>query len=162
MTALPTGTTLVQMALQTARAVVAGHPGAAQLLAGLAPRLSRQASATYRRSQHHEPNTGSPAIDLMRAAGNSATVSTAGEIRAALATRPAMRPQDYLKSMTLATLPAWPLPDDDTFEVVVYKGGAPGLDLLAAVGAGDEVEVERITAKLSEGPSMFSARGLGD
>ncbi|MGW5989466.1 hypothetical protein ACWFRT_13810 [Streptomyces anulatus] len=162
MTALSTGTTLVHEALQTARAVVAGRPGAAQRLADLAPRLSRQASATYRRSQEHEPNTGSPAIDLMRATGNSATVTTVGALRAALAERPAMAPQDYLKSLRLATLPAWPLPDDDTFEVVVYKPGAPGLDLLDAVANGDGPEVDRIADKLVEGPSTFSARGLGD
>lgn len=162
MTATPTGTTLVHEALQAARGVVAGHPGAAQLLVDLAPRLSGQASATYRRSQDHDPNSGSPAIDLMRATGNSATVTTAGEIRAALAERPAMTPQDHLKSLRLATLPALPLPDDDAVKVVVYRLGAPGLDLLEAVGAGDEAEVDRIAAKLSAGPSGFSARGLGD
>ncbi|WP_228994382.1 hypothetical protein [Streptomyces sp. DH8] len=162
MTATPTGPTLVHQALQAARNAVAGHPGAAQLLVDLAPRLSRQASTTYRRSQDHEPNSGSPAIDLMRATGNSATVTTAGALRAALAERPGMAPHDYLRSLRLAILPAWPLPDDDTVEVVVYKPGAPGLDLLEAVANGDGPEIERITAKLAAGPSTFSARGLGD
>lgn len=162
MTATPTGTTLVQEALQAAHAVVVGRPGAAQQVADLAPHLSRQASATYRRSQEYRPNSGSPAIDLMRAAGNSATVSTAGHIRAALATRPGMDPHDYLKSMRLATLPAWPLPDEDAFEVVVYMRSAPGLRLLTAVGASDEAEIERIAGQLAQGPSDFSARSLGD
>lgn len=162
MTALPTGTTLVHEALHAARGVIASHPGAAQLLADLAPHLSRQAAIGYRRSQDHQPNSGSPAIDLMRATGNSATVTTAGALRAALAERPAMTPQDHLKSLRLATLPVLPLTDDDTVEVVVYKLGAPGLDLLDAVAAGDGPEIDRIAAKLAEGPSTFSARGLGD
>lgn len=161
MTALPTGTTLVHEALHAARGVIAGHPGAAQLLADLAPRLSRQAAIGYRRSQDHQPNSGSPAIDLMRATGNSAIVSTAGAVRTVLAERPAMAPQDHLKSLRLATLPS-PLPDDAAVEVVVYKLGAPGLDLLDAVAAGDGPEIDRIAAKLAEGPSTFSARGLGD
>ncbi|MFE3381330.1 hypothetical protein [Streptomyces anulatus] len=162
MTALPTGTTLVHEALHAARGVIAGHPGTAQLLANFAPRLSRQAAIGYRRSQDHQPNSGSPAIDLMRATGNSATVTTAGALRAALAERPAMAPQDHLKSLCLATLPALPLTDEDTVEVVVYKLGAPGLDLLDAVANGDGPEIDRIAAKLAEGPSTLSARGLGD
>ncbi|MFD0386548.1 hypothetical protein ACFQ2B_40850 [Streptomyces stramineus] len=114
------------------------------------------------------PDLDAPAaINLMNAVGNAAVISTAGQIRAALAERPGMAPLDYLTSLNLATLPAWPLPDDDEAEIVVYRRGATGFGRLwAAVGSGDDAEIDRAIAKATEfaghGPSEFWARGLGD
>ncbi|MGW0948499.1 hypothetical protein ACWD4O_38915 [Streptomyces sp. NPDC002623] len=94
-------------------------------------------------------------------------MSTAGEIRAALAERSGMPPLDYLTSLSLSTLPAWPLPDHDATQVVVYRRNGTGFSALwNAIGSGDDTEIDRAIAKLTDaavhGPSQFWARGLGD
>ncbi|MGR4882866.1 hypothetical protein ACIPUC_26150 [Streptomyces sp. LARHCF249] len=94
-------------------------------------------------------------------------MSTAGEIRDALGERPGMTPLDYLTSLGLATLPAWPLPNDAAAEVVVYRRSGTGFSRLwAASGSGDDAEIDRAIAGATDvavhGPSEFWARGLGD
>lgn len=170
MTAQPTGADLVQEAARLARAVATGratHQDAEQLIA-LGATLARRTSATWSKRQQYRPDRNAPAaINLMNAVGNLAVVSSAGEIRAALAERPKMPPLDYLTSLSLATLPAWPLPDDDAAEVVVYLRSGTGFSRLwAAIGSGDDTETDRAIGKLTgtavHGPSQSWARGLGD
>jgi hypothetical protein len=103
----------------------------------------------------------------MNAVGNAAVVSTAGEIRAALGERPGMPPLDYLTSLGLATLPARSLPNDAAAEVVVYRRSGTGFSRLwAAIGSGDDAEIDRAIARVTDvaihGASEFWARGLGD
>lgn len=166
-TRYPDGAHLVQETVRLARAVAAGESGHAHDLVAHGVALARRCSDTYRTRQEHRPRTGSIAHDLMHAVGNAAVVRTAGDVRAALAERPGMEPPLYLRSLSLATLPEWPLPDDDAAEVVVYRRGGTGFGLLwNAVAVGDEAEVQRLVARLTEsavhGPSGFWARGLGD
>lgn len=170
MTAQPTGVDLVQEAVRLARAVAAGRATRedAEQLVALRATLARRTSATWSKRQQYRPDRDAPvAINLMNAVGNLAVVSTAGKIRAALAERCGMLPLDYLTSLSLATLPAWPLPDDDAADVVVYRRSGTGFSRLwAAIGSGDDTETDRAIAKLTEtsvhGPSQFWARGLGD
>lgn len=167
---VPTGLDLVQETVRLSRALAAGagKPGDAEQLVTLGKALARRSSATFQTRQQHHPRPGAPAaINLMNAVGNAAIVSTAGEIRSALAERPAMGPEDYLKSLSLATLPSWPLPDDNAAEVVVYRRSGAGFGKLwNAIGCGDAAETDRAIAKLNEGgvdgPSAYWARGLGD
>ncbi|MEV6810191.1 hypothetical protein, partial [Streptomyces sp. NPDC051129] len=143
-TQLPTGVDLVRETVRVARAVAAGERGLAQHLVELGQALAHQSSATYRVDQDDRPDSGSLDIDLMRAVGNSAIACTAGEVRAALAERPGMAPHLRLRSLRLATLPDWPLPDDDEADVVVYGGGGTAVGLLwHAIRTGDEAEVQR-------------------
>lgn len=170
MEAQPTGVDVVQEAVRLARVVAAGRATRddAEQLVALGTRLARRASATWSvRQQYRRDRDESAAIALMRAVGNAAVVSTAGEVRAALAERPGMAPLDYLASLSLAMLPAWPLPDDDAAEVVVYRRSGTGFGRLwAAIASGDDTEIERAVAKMTDiavhGPSEFWARGLGD
>lgn len=90
-----------------------------------------------------------------------------GEVRAALAERPGLAPLDYLRSLGLGSLPAWPLPGDDAAEIVVFRRGDTGFARLwTAVGSGDDGEIDLAVAKATEtaihGPSGFWAKGLGD
>ncbi|MCX5054517.1 MULTISPECIES: hypothetical protein [unclassified Streptomyces] len=76
-------------------------------------------------------------------------------------------PLDYLTSLGLATLPAWPLPNDAAAEVVVHRRSGTGFSRLwAAIGSGDDAEIDRAIARATDvavhGPSEFWARGLGD
>jgi hypothetical protein len=164
----PTGVDLVRETVRVARAVAAGERGHARRLVELGQALARQSSTTYRVDQEARPDSGSAAIDLMRAVGNSALACTAGEVRAALAERPGMAPDLYLRSLRLATLPAWPLPSDDDADIVVYGGGGTHVGLLwHAIATGDEPKIERRTAELEtiavHGPDRsWWARGLGD
>lgn len=166
----PTGADLVQEAVRLARAVAVGGatPDDAEQLVALGVKLARQTSRTWSVHQKYRPNRDAPAaIDLMNSVGNAAVVSTAGEIRAALAERPGMAPSDYLASLGLATLPAWPLPDDAGTVVVVYRRSGTGFSSLwNAIGSGDDSEIDSAIAKATEfavhGPSEFSARHLGD
>ncbi|MEU2441830.1 hypothetical protein ABZ595_37460 [Streptomyces rubradiris] len=164
----PTGVDLVRETIRVTRAVVAGERGHAQRLVELGQALGRQSSETYRVRQDHRPDTGSAALDLMHAVGNSAVATTAGEVRRALADRPTMAPRDYLKSMRLYTLPHWPLPEDDEADIVVYGGGGTFVGLLwSAIATGDEQKVERLTADLEAiavtgARESWWARGLGD
>ncbi|WP_030568522.1 hypothetical protein [Streptomyces aureocirculatus] len=69
--------------------------------------------------------------------------------------------------MSLATLPAWPLPDDDATVVVVYRRSARGFgSLWEAVGSGDEQQIDRAVGKARElvasSPFTITPRGLGD
>lgn len=170
MTAQPTGVDLVREAARLAHAVAAGRatPDDAEQLVALGATLAHRTSTTWSARQQHRPDRDAPAaINLKNAVGNAAVVSTASEIRAALAERPAMPPLDYLTSLGLATLPAWPLPGDDAAVVVVYRRGGTGFGRLwAAISSGDHAEIDRAIAKLTEaavhGPSEFWARGMGD
>ncbi|MFE4539667.1 hypothetical protein ACFRKB_32155 [Streptomyces scopuliridis] len=165
-----TGTDLVQEAAHLARAVAAGratHEDAEQLVA-LGATLAHRTSDTWSARQQYHPDRDAPAaINLMNGVGNLAVVSTAGEIRGALGERLGMPPLDYLTSLGLATLPAWPLPDDDAVEVVVYRRSGTGFGRLwTAIANGDDTEIDRAIAKAAHfavhGPSEFWARGLGD
>ncbi|MFF4179629.1 hypothetical protein [Streptomyces sp. NPDC001750] len=145
------------------RAIVGGEPSDPQRLIDLGRVLARHSSTTWRTLQDRRPNSGVLAIDLMRAVGNLAVARTAGEVRAALAERPSMDPHDYLRSLCLATLPAWPLTVDNAAPVVVYRRGGRGFGpLWDAVGLGDEAEIERISDQIIQGATDFWARGLGD
>lgn len=170
MTAQPTGNDLVREVTRLARSVAAGRatPEDADQLVVLGTTLARRTSSTWSARQKRRPDRDAPvAINLMNAVGNAAVVTTAGEIRAALAQRPGMPPLDYLTSLNLATLPAWPLPDDDETKVVVYRRGGTGFGRLwDAIGSGDDAEIDRAIAKATDaavhGPSEFWARSLGD
>ncbi|WP_030753220.1 hypothetical protein [Streptomyces sp. NRRL S-31] len=165
----PTGVDLVRETVRVTRAVVAGERGHAQRLVELGQALARQSSETYRVRQDGRPNSGSAAIDLMRAVGNSARACTVGEVRAALADRPGMAPHLRLRSLRLATLPDWSLvPDDDSADIVVYGGGGTAVGLLwTAIATGDEEAIARRVTTLEDiavhgaGESWW-ARGLGD
>ncbi|MGW1226094.1 hypothetical protein [Streptomyces sp. NPDC002530] len=169
MTDQPAGVGLVREAVRLARAVAAGRATRADAdrLVALGAWLAHRTSATWSRRQDRPHRNASAAINLMRAVGNAAEVKTAGEIRAALAERSGMAPLDYLTGLGLATLPAWPLPDDDAAEVVVYRRGGTGFShLWTAIGSGDGTDIDRAIATALEvavhGPSEFWARGLGD
>lgn len=79
---------------------------------------------------------------------------------------PESYPLDCLTSLGLATLPAWPLPNDAAAEAVHRCGGTGFSRLWAAVGSGDGAEIDRAIARAAgvavHGPSEFWARGLGD
>ncbi|MGW0491161.1 hypothetical protein [Streptomyces olivaceus] len=166
MTAQPTGADLVHEAARVACTVATGRAtrADAEQLVSLGRALAHWMGTAWSARQQHRPDRDAPAaINLMRAVGNAAVVSSAGEVRAALAERPAMAPPDYLASLNLATLPAWPLPADAAAEVVVYRRGGTGFGRLwNAIGSGDEAEIDRVIAKAAQGPSGFWARSLGD
>ncbi|MFE7118201.1 hypothetical protein ACFU99_22565 [Streptomyces sp. NPDC057654] len=169
MTAQPTGVTLVREATRIARAVATGRTTReeAEELVALGAKIAHRTSTTWSASQKYRPGWNTPAaINLMNAVGNLAVVSTAGKLCAALEERPGMSPLDYLTSLRLDTLPAWPLPDDAAAVVVVYRRGGTGFSRLwSAIGKGDEAEINRAITKLIDaihGPSGFWARGLGD
>ncbi|WP_031129431.1 hypothetical protein [Streptomyces aureocirculatus] len=92
MTAQPTGPGLVQQALTLSRIVAAGHAtrDEAEQLVHHAATIAARASTMRGVGQRYHPDADdSAAIRLMHAAGGGGTVATAGEIRAALADRPA-------------------------------------------------------------------------
>ncbi|MEU8545312.1 hypothetical protein AB0C52_35815 [Streptomyces sp. NPDC048717] len=154
--------------LPRVRAAAAGDAGHAEWLAERAPWLARRVSESWRPMQDYRPDTGSLAIDLRNAVGNSAIATTAGAVRKALAERPAVPPQDYLTMLGLASLPAWPLPDDDEHDVVVYQRSGTGTGRLwGAIADGDEDETARAIAWAREcvthgGPDMLSGRARGE
>ncbi|WP_371645578.1 hypothetical protein OG974_05125 [Streptomyces sp. NBC_00597] len=58
-------------------------------------------------------------------------------------------------------------PNDAAAEVVVYRRSGTGFSRLwAAIGSGDDAEIDRTIARATDvavhGPSEFWARGLGD
>jgi len=161
---------LIDTAVRIAGVVAAGRAtrdDAEQLVhhgAAIAARAS-----TMKVGRRNSPSSDdSAAIRLMHAAGGGGTVATAGEIRAALAERPGLPPQDYLRSLSLATIPAWPLPDNDATLVVVYRRSANGFSgLWQAICTGDEAQIARAVGRARElvggsSPYAVSPRGLGD
>ncbi|MFH9299469.1 hypothetical protein [Streptomyces sp. NPDC017520] len=159
---------LIDASVHLARVVAAGRATReeAEQLVHHGATIAARASA-MRGGQRHSSDDDAPAAIKLRnaAGGGGGTVATAGEIRAALAERP-MAAHDYLRSLSLATLPAWPLPDDDATVVVVYRGGASGFGgLWEAIGSGDETEIARAVSKARDlvlGPSIVTPKGLGD
>ncbi|MER5277776.1 hypothetical protein ABT025_18735 [Streptomyces sp. NPDC002809] len=169
MTEQPTGPDLVQQTVTLSRTVAVGRAtrDEAELLVSLGRAIAHRASDTFVTSQQYRHAWDDPAaIKMMNAVGNAAIVMAADEVRAALAERPGMAPELYLRSLGLAALPAWPLPDDDASHVIVFRRSGVGFgDLWRAIGDGDEAEIDRVIGKVNEyvlGPSGFWARSLGD
>ncbi|MFJ2186304.1 hypothetical protein ACIOJG_37475 [Streptomyces anulatus] len=169
MTAQPTGTDLVQTTARLSRAVAAGRAtwAEAEELVDLASKIATLSAAAFRPSRKYNVDDDAPAAIAIRdAVGNLGTVTTAGALRAALAERPGMAPHDYLRSLRLATLPAWPLPTTDDTVIVVYRAGAPGFGgLWEAIGSRDDAAIDRAVSRTNElilGPTGLSTRGLGD
>lgn len=151
---LPAGVELIDETVRVARLVAAGEQGHTDRLAALGQALSQQTNHYRRRGGRRRRSTygdmPSPAIRMMRETADGPLVRTAGHVRAVLAGR-GMTPYEHLRSMALETLPRWPLPDDDTADVVVYRASYPGAgSLWNAVADHDEPRIARLNARLAE------------